>query len=326
MLGFEVPLRETQTVGIRPIQGTFGIAGARIIAPGDPGRSVLYYRISKLGGGRMPRVGSNEVDERATRMISNWIARLPNPGGPAEESAPLAKEDLDAIASLRKLDQILPEERSSAVGRLARTTRGALLLLGLIDHGPTSSPLRKDAAAIARTSPNVEVRDLFERFVPREERVKRLGDVIDRASILTLEGDAVRGKSVFATNAAAQCKTCHKAGDMGEAVGPDLTKIGAKYDKAALLEQILEPSKTIEPAYMTYLLETKDGRVVSGLAVETNAAGVVLKDAQGKSTRLAKDEIERMVPQTRSLMPELLLRDLTAQQVADLLAFLAGLR
>lgn len=136
----------------------------------------------------------------------------------------------------------------------------------------------------------------------------------------------MRGKFVFATNAAAQCKTCHKAGDVGETLGPDLTKIGAKYDKAALLEQMLEPSKTIDPVYTTYLLETTDGRVISGLAVETNAAGVVLKDAQGKSTRLAKGEIERMVPQTRSLMPELLLRDMTAQQVADLLAFLAELR
>ena len=161
---------------------------------------------------------------------------------------------------------------------------------------------------------------------PKKSELKRLGDVIDRPSILALSGDAARGKSVFTTNAAAQCKTCHKAGDVGESVGPDLSKIGAKYDKAGLLEQILEPSKTIDPAFTTYLLETKDGRVVSGLAVEKTATGVVLKDAQGKTVRLSNSEIERMVPQSRSLMPELLLRDLTAQQVADLLAFLAGLR
>ena len=73
-LGFEVPLAETRTVDVRPIQGTFQIAGARIIAPGDPSRSVLYYRVSKLGGGRMPRVGSDEVDVRAVRMLHDWIA------------------------------------------------------------------------------------------------------------------------------------------------------------------------------------------------------------------------------------------------------------
>ena len=50
-----------------------------IIAPGDPAGSVLYYRMSKLGGGRMPRVGSNQVDEHATRMIHDWIARMPRP-------------------------------------------------------------------------------------------------------------------------------------------------------------------------------------------------------------------------------------------------------
>ena len=139
-------------------------------------------------------------------------------------------------------------------------------------------------------------------------------------------GDVARGRLIFTANAAAQCKNCHKAGDVGETVGPDLTKIGTKYNKPALLDQILEPSKTIEPQYATYLLETKDGRVLSGLAVERTKDAVVLKDAQGKTIKVASAEIDRLVPQSRSLMPELLLRDLTAQQVADLLEFLASLR
>ncbi len=75
-----------------------------------------------------------------------------------------------------------------------------------------------------------------------------------------------------------------------------------------------------------YLLETKDGRVFTGLVVEKTKDAVVLKDAQGKTIRVPSAEIEQLVPQSRSLMPELLLRDLTAQQVADLLEFLATLR
>jgi uncharacterized repeat protein (TIGR03806 family) len=325
-LGFEVTLPETKTVGIRPIQGTFGISGAMIVAPGDPSGSVLYYRMSKLGGGRMPRAGSNQVDERATRMIHDWIARMPRPADPVGSAGKLPAEDRDAIESLGNGDHISAERRQKAVGRLAETTRGALMLLGLIDRGEGSQDLKREVAAIARSSPHVEVRDLFERFIPVEERVKRLGDVIDRPSLLALSGDAARGRSVFTTNTAAACKTCHKVGDLGETVGPDLSKVGAKYNKAALLEQILEPSKTIDPAFTTYLLETKDGRVFSGLAVEKTDAAVVLKDAQGKTVRLTSAEVERMVPQSRSLMPELLLRDMTAQQVADLLEFLAGLR
>ena len=140
-----------------------------------------------------------------------------------------------------------------------------------------------------------------------------------------MRGDAARG--VWSSHQPGrQCKTCHKAGDVGQSVGPDLTKIGAKYDRAALLDQILEPSRTIDPQYVTHLLETKDGRILTGLIVEKGGREVALKDAQGKTIRCPATEVERLVPQSRSLMPELLLRDLTAQQVADLLEFMASLR
>jgi uncharacterized repeat protein (TIGR03806 family) len=349
-LGFEVPLDGTKTVNVRPIQGTFQIAGARIIAPGDPSRSVLYYRVSKLGGGRMPRVGSNEVDVRAVRMLHDWIAGMPaSEKAPAKGHAAIPAEDRTALESLRRGDRSPADVRSTAILRLLSSTRGALLLLDLVDRGPEaagrgeqagrsrSSPhsslptphltsLRREAVMMAKQSPAVEVRDLFERFIPREERAKRLGDVADRRAILSLRGDAGRGRAVFADNPAAQCKTCHRTGDIGQAVGPDLTKIGSKYDRAAMLEQILEPSRTIEPQYTTYLVETKDGQVLTGLVAEKSAREVVLKDAQGKTVRIPGGDVERLVPQARSLMPDLLLRDLTAQQVADLLEYLGTLR
>ncbi len=328
VLGHDLPLDQTKTINVRPIQGTFNIAGARIIAPGDPASSVLYYRMSKLGGGRMPRLGSSVVDERATRMIHDWIARMPaeKTGAPAANAATETAEDRRAIKSLQAADQLAPAARAAVIGRLASSTRGALLLLGMIDRRRASETLRRDAIAVARKSPLVEVRDLFERFVPEEERIKRLGDVVDRNAILALSGDRERGRLVFTADAAAQCKSCHKAGDVGVAVGPDLTKIGAKYNKPAMLDQILDPSKTIEPQYTNYLLETKDGRVMNGLAVERTKDAVVLMDAQAKTIKVASSEIDRLVPQSRSLMPDLLLRDLTAQQVADLLEFLASLR
>jgi uncharacterized repeat protein (TIGR03806 family) len=326
-LGFNVPLEKTLTVDVRPIQGTFQIAGARIIAPGDPSRSVLYYRVSKLGGGRMPRAGSVEVDLRAVRMIHDWIAGMPAPkGGSSAGVATVPAEDRAALESLRNGDRTPAADRSAAIRRLSSTTRGALMLLGLIDRHPVPDPVRREVVAVTRASPAVEIRDLFERFIPEQERVKRLGDVVDRTAILALRGDAARGREVFTSNPAAQCKTCHKLTDVGEAVGPDLSKIGAKYDRAGLLDQILEPSKTIDPQFVAYLLETTDGRVVTGLVVEKNAQQVVLKDAQAKTIRIPGAEVEQLVPQSRSLMPELLLRDLTAQQVADLLEYLSTLK
>ena len=93
-LGYDCRSSRPGPSDVRPIQGTFNIAGARIIAPGDPAGSVLYYRISKLGGGRMPRVGSNQVDERATRMIHDWIAAMPDAKGTAtSRGTQVAAED-----------------------------------------------------------------------------------------------------------------------------------------------------------------------------------------------------------------------------------------
>ena len=319
---------KTKTISQRPIQGTFNISGASIISPGDPAGSVLYYRIAKLGGGRMPRVGSQQVDERAVRMIHDWIARMPagNAAATATANIKTPPEDRAAIESLRHGAQLTPNDRKTAISRLLSSTRGALMLIGLIDQKLSPEILKHDVASIAKNSTVVEVRDLFERFIPEAERTKRLGDVVNRSAILAMRGDSVRGRLIFTANAAAQCKSCHKAGDVGEAIGPDLTKIGAKYDKAGLLDQILEPSKTIEPAYITHLVETKDGRITSGLLLQKTNDAVVLKDAQGKTIRFPIGEVEQFAPQPRSLMPDLLLRDLTAQQVADLLEFLASLR
>ena len=133
-LGFEVPLAGTQTVGFRPIQGTFGISGARIIAPGDPAGSVLYYRMSKLGGGRMPRVGSNQVDERATRMIHDWIARMPA-SADAREAAAEASRPRIAMRSSRC------ERRRQLAGAASGGSEPAL----------RNDPRRLDAAGLDRS-------------------------------------------------------------------------------------------------------------------------------------------------------------------------------
>ena len=93
-----------------------------------------------------------------------------------------------------------------------------------------------------------------------------------------------------------------------------------------ILENILDPSKEIEPAYMSYAVQLKDGRLVLGVIVSRNDKEIVLRDAQAKEHRFAGGDVDTVTPQRQSLMPEQLLRDLTAQQAVDLLDFLAGLK
>jgi uncharacterized repeat protein (TIGR03806 family) len=319
-LSDDLPLEKMNLIGAQPAQGSFGISDARLIRPGDPEGSVLLYRVAKLGGGRMPRLGSGSVDDRGVAMLGDWIARMPRTSGPGTPQAASGLETLGPGGSSRS------EVRAEAIRALLSTTRGAIALMRSIDRGAVTSEARGEAIGQATSHPATEVRDLFERYVPEALRVARLGDPIDRSSILGLAGDVRRGRDVFMNNAAAQCKSCHRLEGAGEPLGPDLAHVGAKYPRAELLRQIIEPSQTIDPKYATYLVETKAGQVHSGLLAKRTDVEVVLRDLQNRATRLPVDQIQQMTKSDRSMMPDLLLRDLTAQQAADLLDFLASLK
>ncbi|QDV36538.1 PQQ-dependent sugar dehydrogenase [Tautonia plasticadhaerens] len=314
-------LEDTRLVGGSPVQGTFGISDARIVAPGEPGRSVLYYRIASLGGARMPRIGSRMVDEEALDLIYRWIAQLPGADDQAEHAglAALVEPLLDASGSAEP-------SRAEAIRRLISSTSGAIALTRAIDLGTVPEAVRLEILEATRSHPAPEVRDLFERFVPEADRVRRLGERIDPGEILALQGDADRGRAIFAAESAVNCKSCHRLGGIGVEIGPDLGRIGEKYPRAELLRQIIEPSLVIEPNYALYLVATKSGGIHSGLLIADDGAGVVLRDAQGQEIRIDSSEVEEIRTQPDSLMPELLLRGLTAQEAADLLEYLSSLR
>jgi len=273
----------------------------------------------------MPRVGSRVVDERALDLFSEWIARLPNPKEPAasqserEQVAALIKGLRDGAASAR-------DSRAEAIRRMTATTSRAIALTQALGHGDFPAPVRLEIIAAIKDHPTTEVRDLFERFVPESERIRRLGDVIDPKVILDLKGDAGRGWAIFAAESVVNCKSCHRLDGVGVELGPDLSKIGAKYPRPELLQQILDPSRTVDPKYTVYRLETKSGLVSSGLLVERNEKEIVLRDAQNQAIRTAVSDVENLNPQKQSLMPDLLFRSLTAQQAADLLEYLASLK
>ncbi|MCA9131995.1 MAG: PQQ-dependent sugar dehydrogenase [Planctomycetales bacterium] len=326
---FDLPLEKTNMVGARPSQGTFGIHAAEVVAPGDPFRSVLLYRMAKLGNGRMPYIGSSEVDRAGVALIHDWLEQLPLPTAAAAEPSSHAVVKLRAAES-NALDRLQGKlsaaEQDEFVDALLASTSGAMQLLHAIEGHRLPPALVSRTIDRAARHKEVSVRELFERFLPADERVQRLGNVVHPDQILALQGDVARGREIFMETNGVSCKSCHRIAQQGTEIGPELTAIGKKLSPAQLLESILEPSKTIDPQYVTHLVETVDGRILSGLLLNTSPAEVQLKDAQGKVQRIAREDIEQLVPQRQSLMPELLLRDMTAQQVADLLAYLSSLK
>jgi putative heme-binding domain-containing protein len=335
---YDLPLGETDMVGVRPTQGTFGIHGAQVIAAGDPYRSILWYRMAKLGSGRMPHIGSLEVDEFGLALIHDWITQLPKTSAVESLADGLNVDEQQSEASLlNELDHATDEASQTAVtAKLLSTPDRALRLIRFIDSDSAPKPWLSVAVEQARQHDDASVRDLFERFLPAGQRVKRLSGSVLPDQILSISGDADRGKTLFFASSGLHCKNCHQIDRPADIptegappqidLGPNLTKIGEKQTREQLLESILEPSKRIEPKYVSYLVETHDGQVLTGLLVSKTEKDVVLRDSQGKVTDLSASQVEQLVPQGQSLMPEMLLRDLTAQQASDLLAYLVSLK
>jgi putative heme-binding domain-containing protein len=230
-----------------------------------------------------------------------------------------------ATQAADRVKQRAEDRRKLSEELLANPTRAMLVALAIRDRrlSPSICELMIEAAT---KGADPAIRDLFEPFVPDERKVQRLGDSIQAETILKLAGDVQRGRQLFHESTVVQCRNCHRIADKGTELGPDLNGVGKKYDRAKLLENMLQPSLNVEPKYMTWLVETKSGQVHSGLLVKKDDAEVVLKDAQNKPHRIAAGDIEGMFPQNKSIMPEAMFRDFTAQQVADLLSYLSSLK
>lgn len=319
---YDTPPRRMKAIGRVPSQGTLGLTNARVVAPGAPACSILYYRVSTSGQGRMPLIGSKEVDPRGTKLLHDWIAQVPTRW--SEDKEEPAFPPLESAAEL----QALRDERSSIANVRARldkvlsTPSGALELLSLLNEEGAALPWRGELLARVPKHPLFQVRDLFERFLPDELRPKKLGTSFKLEDLLGLKGDAGLGRSVFYREDV-QCARCHRIQGEGREFGPDLSHVASKYSRSQILEQIMHPSQIIDPAFVTYQIETVQGDSISGFVTKRENGEVAIKDADLKESILAPGQVKEMHASQLSAMPEGLLQAMTASEAADLLEFLA---
>jgi putative heme-binding domain-containing protein len=130
-------------------------------------------------------------------------------------------------------------------------------------------------------------------------------------------GDAAQGRAHFEKI----CATCHKLHGKGTEIGPDLTTAERK-NRDLLVRSVIDPSAVIRQEFTAFVAETKDGRVFTGLMVESTAETVTLVDAKNQRTVLNRQDIEELKASEASLMPEKLLDELSDQQIRDLIAFI----
>lgn len=141
------------------------------------------------------------------------------------------------------------------------------------------------------------------------------------------DGDATRGAIVFFQPSMA-CAKCH-AVDESKAIGLGPTLTGSKepLNNAAIVESILDPSKSIRKGFESAQVLTADGQTITGLLVERTEQRTVLREATGKLTTIETADIEQFAAQSTSIMPPGQLNQLTSrQQALDLIRYLIEIR
>jgi putative heme-binding domain-containing protein len=188
------------------------------------------------------------------------------------------------------------------------------------DAAETLTPDERLALALLLRPPPVVVKTTSKR---PHQFVKewKIGD-FDAVQLQNLRGRSFEnGQEAFA---AAQCLACHKFGNEGGSVGPDLSTIASRFSPRDVLESILEPSKVISEQFQSMRFELNDGDDVSGLIVdETTDKFIVLVNAlEGTKMDVPKGSIKARVASRLSPMPEGLASILTKDEILDLLAYL----
>lgn len=138
---------------------------------------------------------------------------------------------------------------------------------------------------------------------------------------LAIEAKPDRGRAVFEKN----CATCHQIGKLGVVVGPDIADSRTK-TPAQLLVDILSPNQAIDNNYVSYTVVTKDGRVETGFIANETAASITLKQPENKTQLILRQDIDELRSNGVSIMPEGLEKNITVEQMADLISFVKNWR
>jgi putative membrane-bound dehydrogenase-like protein len=195
-------------------------------------------------------------------------------------------------------------------------------LPGLLDAvargtvGPAGLPALRKAQLLE--SSNRAIRDRANSLLAGKGPSADRRRVLERYQVaLKLARDAQRGKAIFEQ----RCATCHQLKGKGTAVGPDLAEVGDRPDESVLVD-ILDPSSNITVGYRAYVVSTRSGQVYAGTLAAETATSVTLRREKGAEDVILRRDIEEMVASSKSLMPEGLEKEVSPQDLADLLGYL----
>ncbi|SHN33166.1 putative membrane-bound dehydrogenase domain-containing protein [Cyclobacterium lianum] len=230
--------------------------------------------------------------------------------------SPEIQQEMLAHKSVLEDKNASMEQKITAANAMAKDRTGGYMLLALAER-EALWPELMDAIG-----PSI--------FDNPEQAIQVLaGDYFEYAShdavlspdrISNLEGDPQKGKLVYQ----GKCATCHRIGEEGRNIGPDLGMIGAKLDQQGLLDAIINPSAGVAFGYEMWLITLKDGTVAAGF-LQADGPIVVLEGMQNEVYNIPAEDIASRKRFNTSIMPDPGQLDMNEEDLAHLTAYLTGL-
>jgi putative heme-binding domain-containing protein len=229
----------------------------------------------------------------------------------------------DLIAPLVDHADTPPQLRRAAISALGRTAAGKQHLIeAVIDdrfdeqyHVTLANTLLngKDVELQAKLLPHLKL--------PAQANAEPMPPL---GELLTMTGNAARGAQVFREQGT--CIKCHQVGEEGKQVGPALTEIGSKLSREAVFVSILDPSAAISFGYEGHSILLHDGETVTGLLVSQTDEEVTVRTPEALTRTIPRTEIEEIVRQDTSIMPQGLSQQVSPQQLVDVVDYLLTLK
>ncbi len=214
--------------------------------------------------------------------------------------------------------EIGPSVRGQALASLLRHPESTRLALAAMAEGQmNASALSIDQRVLLLKHSDAGIRGPAEQLFGGAVSKNRREVVEQYHPALTLSGSAADGAKVFQR----VCARCHRLDGSGHNAGPDITDMRNR-SRSAILFDILDPNAKVDPQFTAYTVVTVDARAFSGLLASDSVEAIVLKMAEGKQQTIGRGEIDEIRASSISLMPEGIEKDVTVQNMADLLEYL----
>ncbi|CAN5153993.1 c-type cytochrome [soil metagenome] len=233
-------------------------------------------------------------------------------------------ETFPAIAAEALQTGSIPEKQT-ALGLLAvDRSEGAVALVAArmeaLSEGRIDPAIQLDVLEAARAMES----DTLSAAVRAYEATKDPGDPLAAFRESLEGGDPARGEDIFANNIAAQCMLCHRVGESGSQVGPELSQAGARSTREQLLESLVLPSAVVAQGFGFSTLTLHDGSTVSGTLAGEDDGVIHVGTPDGATVEIAREGVASQTPPVSTMPPMGTI--LNPREIRDLIAYLAGLK